>query len=197
MDMDNQIKSNAMPVALALVHYPIFNRNREKVTTSVTTIDVHDIARTARTYAVEPFYVVTPIEAQREMVRRLIDHWATEGALRDHPRAEAISKARLVPSLDIAVEHFETEYGRRPRVVVTGASLDHGLTSFSELRDSMHGKSGLPTLLVFGTGWGLVKEITDNADVRLAPIDGIGDFNHLPVRAAVAIVLDRLLGASL
>ena len=51
-----------------------------------------------------------------------------------------------------------------------------------------------PSLLVFGTGWGLEKNLIQNADHVLLPIEGINGFNHLPVRAAIAIILDRLLG---
>lgn len=185
------------PVAVALVHYPIYNRHKERVTTSVTTVDVHDIARTSRTYVVEPFYVVTPVEAQREMVGRIIHHWATEGTQRDHPRAEAISKARLVPSLETAVADFTEVYGVQPLTVVTGANFDKDLTTFADLRQSIHGATPPGVLIVFGTGWGLTRELAESADVRLEPIRGVDGFNHLPVRAAVAIVLDRLMGASL
>jgi hypothetical protein len=51
-----------------------------------------------------------------------------------------------------------------------------------------------PVLLLFGTGWGLTEEVLAAADRRLEPIQGAGDFNHLSVRAACAITLDRLLG---
>ena len=53
---------------------------------------------------------------------------------------------------------------------------------------------GQPFLLVFGTGWGLTEEMFDRADFALEPIKGAGDYNHLSVRAAAAIMLDRLLG---
>jgi hypothetical protein len=55
-------------------------------------------------------------------------------------------------------------------------------------------KEDHPHLLLFGTGWGLEKGIVERADIVLAPIDGLSGYNHLPVRAAVAIILDRLLG---
>ncbi|SVE60327.1 uncharacterized protein METZ01_LOCUS513181, partial [marine metagenome] len=32
-------------VHLALVHYPVYNKNGETITSSVTTLDVHDILR--------------------------------------------------------------------------------------------------------------------------------------------------------
>ena len=49
-------------------------------------------------------------------------------------------------------------------------------------------------LLVFGTSWGLAPSVVDEADALLAPLPGRGDFNHLSVRAAAAILCDRLLG---
>ncbi len=51
-----------------------------------------------------------------------------------------------------------------------------------------------PLLMLFGTGWGLSKEVLEMANHRLAPIRGVSDYNHLSVRSAVAIILDRLLG---
>jgi hypothetical protein len=50
-----------------------------------------------------------------------------------------------------------------------------------------------PFLMLFGTGWGLTREVKDGSDYVLAPIEGKG-YNHLSVRSAVAIILDRLLG---
>lgn len=52
-----------------------------------------------------------------------------------------------------------------------------------------------PHLLVFGTGWGLTPEITERADVIPEPICGPTDYNHLSVRSAAAVILDRLRGA--
>jgi hypothetical protein len=54
--------------------------------------------------------------------------------------------------------------------------------------------SDRPFLLVFGTAWGLTREFIEAADYVLAPIMGATGYNHLSVRSAAAIVLDRLLG---
>jgi hypothetical protein len=51
-----------------------------------------------------------------------------------------------------------------------------------------------PLLLLFGTGWGLTEELLAGVDRVLRPIQGNSDYNHLSVRAAVAIMLDRLFG---
>jgi hypothetical protein len=49
-------------------------------------------------------------------------------------------------------------------------------------------------LLMFGTGWGMSEELLARADYFLAPIDGPTPYNHLSVRSACAIILDRLFG---
>jgi len=46
---------------------------------------------------------------------------------------------------------------------------------------------------MFGTGFGLASEVLDKADYILDPITGVNGYNHLPVRSAVAIILDRLI----
>ncbi len=51
-------------------------------------------------------------------------------------------------------------------------------------------------LLLFGTGWGLTPQLLDEADLRTEPIRGVSPsgYNHLSVRSACAIALDRLRG---
>src|SRR5262247_3881360 len=51
------------PVYLALLHYPVYDKNRQVVTTAVTNMDIHDISRAGRTYGVRGFFVVTPAKA--------------------------------------------------------------------------------------------------------------------------------------
>ena len=47
-------------------------------------------------------------------------------------------------------------------------------------------------MILFGTAWGIAKEFIGNADYLLEPILGVSDYNHLSVRTAAAITLDRL-----
>lgn len=51
-----------------------------------------------------------------------------------------------------------------------------------------------PFLLLFGTGWGLAPQVFDEVDAVLEPISGVNGYNHLSVRSAASILLDRLLG---
>ena len=61
---------------------------------------------------------------------------------------------------------------------------------FDQLRESL--AAGTPHLIVFGTAWGLAPEIFDGVDATLEPITGNTGYNHLSVRSAVAVILDRM-----
>ena len=179
-------------IHLALIHYPVYNKVGEVVTSSVTTLDIHDISRVAKTYAVNSFCVVTPLKTQRQLVERLIEHWMTGyGAEYNPTRKEALLVTKVMNNLTETVRDLTERYGKKPIVVATGANKFSESVSFQYLQSEM--KKGDPILLLFGTGWGLEKNIIKEADYVLDPIDGVGEYNHLPVRAAIAIILDRLI----
>jgi hypothetical protein len=177
-------------IAIALVHRPVLDKGGSVVTTALTNIDVHDLARSARTYGCSEYFVVHPVPVQRELATRIVTHW-TEGssAKRIPDRKDALSIVRPVETLADAAAAL----GPDVEIWVTAARVLEGKTalSFEEARARLEGEGG-PVLLVFGTGWGLAPEITDSADALLAPIRGVGAWNHLSVRAACAIALDRL-----
>jgi len=180
-------------IHLALVHFPVYNKSREVVVSSVTTLDVHDISRVCRTYGVGTFYVVTPLKTQQELVERLVGHWLKgHGAEYNPTRKEALLKTVVKNNLDAAVKEITEQGGKKPRIVVTGAKEAPNSIGYTSLKNEL--ERGDPTLLVFGTGWGLEKNLVQNADHALLPIEGSNGFNHLPVRGAIAIILDRLLG---
>ena len=81
--------------------------------------------------------------------------------------------------------------GTSPLLVSTTAKKRDKSVSYSFVQDLMQGDR--PLLIAFGTGFGLAEEFLDRSDHVLDPIDGVGDYNHLPVRSAVAIILDRLI----
>ncbi|ABA89459.1 protein of unknown function DUF2168 [Syntrophotalea carbinolica DSM 2380] len=181
------------PVAVALVHYPIVDRRGDTVSTAVTNLDLHDIARTARTYGVDRFYVITPVVEQQTLVRRILAHWHEgHGAAYNPHRGEALSLIRVVASLDEALADWRSFAGPTAEPVLTGASRTDGIgvDACRALLDK------IPLMLVFGTGWGLAPELFECGWKVLEPIRGRGVYNHLPVRAAAAIILDRLLGTS-
>ena len=187
------VKAYYSNIHLALVHFPVYNKTGEVVVSSVTTLDVHDISRVCRTFGVGSFFVVTPLKTQQELVERLVGHWLEgHGAEYNPTRKEALLKTRVTKSLDAAVAEVTKQCGKKPQVVVTGAKQVPNSIGYEDLKKKLHAED--PTLLVFGTGWGLEKNLIQSADYVLEPIEGNNGFNHLPVRGAIAIILDRLLG---
>ena len=177
---------------IALLHHPVVDKHGNLVATSVTNLDVHDIARAARTYGLAGYFVVTPIDKQRALVQRIVGHWRTpQGKARNDSRTEALSLVHVVDTLDSAVAHVARAEGTGPALVATGARPRAGTVPIADYRQSLNDS---PRLILFGTGWGLAPAVFQRADTVLSPIDGAGDYNHLSVRTAVAIVLDRLFG---
>ena len=182
-----------MKVAIALVHHPVLDGEGEIVTTAVTNLDVHDLSRTARTYGCSDYFVVHPIAAQRELVERIRSHWLEGSSGRRIPdRREALGVLRIVPSLGDAIDALG---GRGAVELWATAARDLGdALSFADARARLE-RDGKTVLLLFGTGWGLAQGVIDSADALLEPIrPRSGTYNHLSVRAACAIALDRLLG---
>ncbi|HEY6838163.1 MAG TPA: RNA methyltransferase, partial [Geobacteraceae bacterium] len=109
-------------VSIALLHHPVYDKNRQVVTTAVTNLDIHDIARSARTYGLHRYYVVTPVAEQQEMVERIRRHWLEGwGATYNPKRREALELIRLADGLEAVLLELATEFGREAKVVLTGA----------------------------------------------------------------------------
>ncbi|MGK7345839.1 MAG: RNA methyltransferase [Candidatus Nitrospinota bacterium M3_3B_026] len=178
-------------LAVALVHHPVLNRRGEVVTTSVTTLDTHDLARLLRTYDVPDLFIVTPLAAQRRLVERLARHW-TDGFGAEHnpSRREALKTLKVVDSIGAMVDNLKLD-AAEVRLIFTGARKAENAASFAEARRLI--RSSEKTVLLLGTGHGLAGSVLEMADMRLEPIEGVGDYNHLPVRMAAAIMLDRLV----
>ncbi len=157
-------------IHLALIHYPVYNKVGEVVTSSVTTLDIHDISRVAKTYAVNSFCVVTPLKTQRQLVERLIEHWMTGyGAEYNPSRKEALLVTKVMSNLTETVRGLTERYGKKPVTVATGANKFPESVSFQCLQSEM--KKGEPILLLFGTGWGLEKKIIKEADYFIYTVE--------------------------
>jgi hypothetical protein len=178
---------------VALIHYPVLNRNGQIVTSAITSLDLHDIARSARTYGVRSMYVVHPVAEQREFALRVLDHWRLDyGRLYDSRRREALDLVEVVDDLETAVKAARTLAKAFPLLVYTSAKVTGGL-SYAELRSKIQ-KDGPPFMLMFGTGFGLAPAMCERADHILHAVRGPGEYNHLSVRAAASVILDRLAG---
>lgn len=186
--------STGSRVSIALLHYPVYDKNRKVVVTAITNLDLHDIARAARTFGLRRYYVVTPVPGQQAMAGMIGRHWREGfGAEYNPKRKAALELVTVLPSLDDVLAEMEHESGRPPRIVVTGAAGQPGALTGSALAEEIR-NSDRTYLLLFGTGWGLTEEVFSRADVVLEPVKGPGTYNHLSVRSAVAIILDRLFG---
>ena len=183
-------------VYVALLHYPVSDRRGDIVTSSITNLDIHDIARTCRTYGVKGFYVVNPVKTLQRLAARIIDHWERGyGSSFNSTRREALSLVRLADTLDAAVDEVTEECGVAPRLVATSARSTPGKDriTFGKMREMLI-RDDVPCMILLGTGWGLAETVFARSDLVLEPIAGKDDYNHLSVRAASAIMLDRILG---
>jgi len=157
-------------------------------------MDVHDIARASRTYGVQRYYIVTPLEAQIILVEKILAHWQEGyGAVFNPSRREAFQRVCVKKSLDDVLADVAGQSGKSVRLVVTGAGLS-GDAITSETLKSLILREEDSFVLIFGTGSGLAAEVLNRADYRLLAVKGVSGYNHLSVRSAVSIILDRLWG---
>ncbi|MFN8390935.1 MAG: tRNA (guanosine(37)-N1)-methyltransferase TrmD [Bdellovibrionota bacterium] len=177
-----------------LIHYPVYNKRHEIVASSVTNMDLHDIARSSRTYGLSKYYVVHPTRALRRLSEKICEHWEVGyGATYNANRSEALRRIAVLPDLDGVVTDIEVRTGKIPKIITTSARDSEKSVTFAQMSQTLH-LSDEPHLILFGTGWGLAEEVLDRADYHLEPVKGYTEYNHLSVRGAAAIIFDRLLG---
>lgn len=175
------------------------DKRGDVVTTSITNLDIHDLARASLTFGLKGVFIVHPVATQRAFVGKILTHW-TEGwgSTYNTTRKDALQTVRLVADLGEVADQLEQEdEGRIARFIATSAKRHPSALTFSRLREMLAVEPEVPYCLVFGTGWGLHPMVFEDVDYVLEPIAGRGDWNHLSVRAAVAIILDRLCGRDL
>jgi len=180
-------------VFIALLHHPVYNKDGDVITTTVTNYDLHDISRAARTYGVNKYYVVNQLKSQQSLVKRMRDYWTSGfGADYNNTRHEAFKVMEIKDTLEDTIKDIKKNTGEKPTLITTSAQKSKETISFDELKKEMH-SSDKPYLIIFGTGWGLTKEIIEKSDYLLEPVTGNTDYNHLSVRSAASIIMDRLL----
>ena len=189
-----QLAARRAPVYAALLHHPVYDKNGQVVTSAVTNMDIHDISRSARTYGLKGFYIVTPVKALQKLALKIIEHWEVGyGSQYNVTRKQALELTRIRDTLDDVLIDIESETGAKPQIVVTSARPAASRTSFPLMQEMLQ-RTAQPFLILFGTGWGLTESIFAQSDYVLEAIEGSADYNHLSVRCAAAIVMDRLLG---
>ena len=181
-----------MRLHIALVHYPVLDREGDTVTSAVTSVDIHDLARIALTFDAERAYMISPVTEQRELVEHVQQAWIHRGDAAKNTRGKAMKGLRTLPTVERVVEDIVQRTGKKPYVVSTSAKMPPNAQDFRAVADTLR-NSDDPALILFGTGWGLSPEVHQKADATLKPIRANANYNHLPVRGAIAIVLDRLV----
>ena len=177
------------------VHYPVLDKRGEKSSTAITGMDLHDIARACRTYGIKKYLLVTPIAQQREMAKRIAGHWTSGwGADYNPDRREAFSTLKIFASVQKAIAWAEEKEKKPVFKIATTAKRHAGAQHWLTLKREILRRDHSP-LFIFGTGWGLHDEVMETADAVMTPICGGKDgWNHLSVRSAVSITLDRFFG---
>ena len=180
---------------LALVHHPCLDRTGAVITTALTNFDIHDLARSAMTFGLAGYHLVTPITSQRDKAAYVAKLWIDDAA--GEHRARALRLVRTADSIETVIAELTAEHGQAPVVVGTsakaaafgGAQSRTPAQLVAEARENP-----APLLILLGTGWGLAEQLIPSVSRVLTPIEGASTWNHLSVRSAGAILLDRLFG---
>jgi len=175
---------------LALLHWPILNKHGEVTSVSITNLDIHDIARVAATYSLGGYFLITPIKDQQLLAKRIINYWLEGFGAQANPlRSWAMKKVRIYSDLEEVIDVIKDETGYTPLIIATTAKIKGTLT-YLDVRNQLKDN---PVLLLFGTGYGISFDHLKNIDGVLRSIRFLDKYNHLSVRSAVSIVVDRIL----
>lgn len=174
--------------SLALLHHPVLNKRGEIVTSSISNMDIHDISRVSSTYGLDKYFIVNPDPGQLAFAKEMLSFWQEGyGKTYNEDRSHALALIRLVENLD----QIKEEYGPYT-LVATSAREIEGAVEIEDLASRAKKNPDERFLLLFGTGWGLSDQVFQAADLILKPIKSKTSYNHLSVRSAAAIIIDRL-----
>jgi len=185
------------PHYVILMHSQVMLAGDIEGTSSVTSLDIHDIARSARTYGISKYFIVTPLLDQQRIVKKLLHFWQTDiGIDYNAQRHDALKNVSLVGSLDEALQLIHQDTKKTPLCIATSARQVHGIEGLTYYDQEKVWSQKRPVALIFGTARGLAHSVLTRCDYLLGPIEGFSDFNHLSVRSAAAVIFDRWLGAN-
>lgn len=177
-------------ISFCLMHHPVLVDGQENGITSLTNLDIHDIARISRSYGMGPFYIYTPLADQLEVLRQITLHWARQGVYKED-RKKALGLVRPVASIQELEEECQTFYGREPVFLVASAKWsDADCMTIGEVKSLAR---ETPIIICLGTGRGLDLRKLPFKFRLVRPLRFL-DENHLSVRSAAAILADRIIG---
>lgn len=182
---------------VVLMHDGIMQKDGRVGTTSVTSIDIHDIARSSATYDIKNYFVVTPLQDQQMMVKTILGFWGDQqiGGQYNKDRHTALDVVMLRSSFQEVIDQITKQERKAPIILGTSARFDITDPKMITYHDQTKIWSyDRPVLIMLGTGHGMAQELLDQCDYFLPPLYGFSDFNHLSVRSAAAIIFDKWLG---
>lgn len=192
--MQQREMNSVADLYIGLVHYPIYNKRMNIIAGAVTNFDIHDISRTCRTYDVKRYYIIHPLDVQKEIISKILNYWQEGyGKVYNPDRADALARVSWQKDIETAALDVEAQTGKKPYIVTTDARIYPNTVSYTFMRKQLQ-EGDRPILLLFGTGFGIEAETMKSFDYILEPVYGPCDYNHLCVRSAAAIILDRLAG---
>ena len=175
-------------IYIALVHHPVL-RDGSIITSSITNLDIHDISRVTVTYGLGGYFITHPDEKMRRIASQLAGHWISGNGKEYNPdRSVALGRTGIVSSVDDAIDLIFKENGAKPIVVGTTARKTDKTITIKDLKN----KKNIPVLILFGTAGGIEDNMLNSLDYILEPIETGTGYNHLSVRSAVSIFIDRL-----
>jgi len=193
--MNTKTPQISSKISLALLHEGMVDKRGDLVTTSLTMLDLHDLSRSASTFGAENFFVIHPSAALRQLAATLETHWKQGyGANYNPDRKEALGILKVLSSFEEMLDVVEVDSDEPPILVATSAKDGTDRITFDHLRKQLSNNPDRHYIILLGTGWGMGPELMQRADLILAPIYGPGEYNHLSVRSAGAIIMDRLMG---
>jgi len=192
-ESETHVRLSLGSVYVAIIHYPVYDRKRRPITTSIKGIDLHDISRTCKTYGVKAYYVVQPLDSQHMLAKKISEYWQDGPGGEFNPsRKEALELLRVTRTIEEMEQQITDAEGLEPVYVSTDGRSFPWSQPFKQVRENIR-NSDRPFVILLGTGDGLDEAMLRETDIFLEPIQPKADFNHLSVRSAAAIILDRLL----
>jgi hypothetical protein len=141
------------------------------------------------------YHLVTPVESQRDKAAHIANLWQEE---QKEWRARALRLCTTTAGVPESIETLTRQHGVAPIVAATSADPARfaaaRVVTPAQLVGELQDAPGVPLLVLFGTGWGLADTELPQVSRIITPISGRPTWNHLSVRSAVAILLDRLFG---
>lgn len=180
-------------LSFCLCHYPVYLDKRTIGASSLTNLDIHDIARISRSYGMSDFYVLSPLKDQLDLLRSILSHWLNgPGSEKNKDRSRALQSVKAVENFEEARKLAKRKHGMEPVFLGTSANWPKNGQTLTPA-DARTLCAAAPVIICLGTAKGLALEHMDFCKGVLRPIRFIGD-NHLSVRSAAAILADRILG---